>query len=90
MLWLECRAVLRKALLCRLFASGSRKRQKRQPVVLRIAAKLLFQDRTIDRSAQQCNNAMIHGRLRLQMYVYRTETSYGIAKPDLNYEERFL
>lgn len=90
MLWLEFRGMQRKALLCRLFASGGRKRQKRQPAALRFAAELLFQDRTIDGAAQQCNNAMIHGRLRLQMYVYRTETSYGIATPDLNYEERFL
>jgi len=66
------------------------KETERQPAVLRIAAELLFQDRTIDGGAQQCNNAMIHGRLRLQIYVYRTETSYGIAKPDLNYEDRFL
>jgi hypothetical protein len=66
------------------------KETERQAAVLRIAAELLFQDRTIDGGAQQCNNAMIHGRLRLQIYVYRTETSYGIATPDLNYEDRFL
>ena len=90
MLWLEFRGVQRKALLCRLFASGSRKRQKRRPAELRIAAELLFQGRTIDGGAQQCNNAMIHGRLSLHIYEYRTETSYGIATPDLNYGDRFL
>jgi hypothetical protein len=89
-LWLEFRGVQRKALLCRLFASGSRKRQKRQPSELRIAAELLFQDRTIDGGAQQCNKAMIHGRLSLHIYEYRTETSYGIATPDVNYGDRFL
>jgi hypothetical protein len=89
-LWLEFRGVQRKALLCRLFASGSRKRQKRQPAVLRIAAELLFQDRTIDGGAQQCNIAMIHGRLSLHIYEYTTETSYGIAMPGLKYEDRFL
>ena len=90
MLWLEFRGVQRKALLCRLFASGSRKRQKRRPAELRIAAEPLFQGRTIDGGAQQCNNAMIHGRLSLHIYEYRTETSYGIATPDLNYGDRFL
>jgi hypothetical protein len=52
--------------------------------------RAIVSNRTIDGGAQQCNNAMIHGGLRLQIYVYRTETSYGIAKPDLNYEDRFL